>query len=374
MRAIVALGLVTGCAFHPNTVAIDPDGAASDAGSSDAPTDAALPDSPLGTGRRKPITIDHTKVFGALTDFPVWIDLGSDADLRDRAGTTASDVFFTDAAGTPIPWELAAWDPATGQLSAWVRTSLDAVTDTTLYIYFGDPQANHPPAPATVFSNGFKAVWHLDGAGSAIADATGQTPATGNLPAGSLAAGQLGPALDFNGTTHQIDFQNPILGGGSHTISAWVDQRPSNNDDCLIALGTGTADRARFIHTTYQAGHTLGLGFYSDDFNSGVDLRNQGFRLIHWVYDATTSHLYVDGREVQNSPHEPNSSISTIGTDGFIGNIPSTKNFGSNMGINAKLDEVRIANVARSADWIATEHANLATPGFVTVGAEQTPQ
>ena len=60
------------------------------------------------------------------------------------------------------------------------------------------------------------------------------------------------------------------------------------------------------------------------------------------------------------------------GTAGYLGNAPII--FGTNMGLNATLDEVRIINVARSASWIAAEAANQANPStFYSVSAEQTP-
>jgi hypothetical protein len=61
-----------------------------------------------------------------------------------------------------------------------------------------------------------------------------------------------------------------------------------------------------------------------------------------------------------------------MGTAGVLGNANNA--FGSNMGLNATLDEVRIIATARSADWIAAEALNQTTPGsFYTVGVEVTP-
>lgn len=49
---------------------------------------------------RKKITIDHTKVAGNLTDFPILINLSSDADLASYAGDEGYDILFTSANGT----------------------------------------------------------------------------------------------------------------------------------------------------------------------------------------------------------------------------------------------------------------------------------
>jgi hypothetical protein len=64
--------------------------------------------------------------------------------------------------------------------------------------------------------------------------------------------------------------------------------------------------------------------------------------------------------------------INTQGTAGTIGNAATA--FGTNMGLNATLDEVRIINVARSASWLAAEALDQTSPGMAyMISAEQTP-
>ncbi len=92
--------------------------------------------------------------------------------------------------------------------------------------------------------------------------------------------------------------------------------------------------------------------------------------LVHWVYDgATTGTLHVDGVQAGTPFTYPTAAL-TVGAAGFIGNAPI--GFGANMGLNATLDEVRIATVARIAGWISTERANQNTPAsFYVIGPEE---
>jgi hypothetical protein len=95
--------------------------------------------------------------------------------------------------------------------------------------------------------------------------------------------------------------------------------------------------------------------------------------LLHWVFEGTNrvSRLYRDGALVAG-PFTHATGINTQGTSGVIGNADSA--FGTNMGILATLDEVRIINVARNASWIAAESLNQKTPGsFYSLGMEFTP-
>jgi hypothetical protein len=49
--------------------------------------------------------------------------------------------------------------------------------------------------------------------------------------------------------------------------------------------------------------------------------------------------------------------INTQGSSGIIGHAPEPA-FGTNMGLDGTIDELRIATTARNAGWIAAEYAN----------------
>lgn len=369
MRAGLVLSMLAGCGFSTP-------GAGGPGGTDGGVDGANGRDSTPGPGRRKPVVISGSQVTGPLVDFPMWFEVVGDADLTGSTQLDGTDIYFTDAAGVPLAWERRTWDRATGHLAAWVRTSLTAASDTRIYLAFGDPETIHPPVPATVFSAGFAAVWHLDevSTNGDLADTLAQVPAASNLSGGNVVTGKLGKGVDFNGTTNQATFANPLSGpraASSHTISAWVTQRATNDDDTLIVLGNSGTDEARWLHTAYQGQRLLATGFYGDDAVSSTDLRMKGWRLLHWVYDAAgkTANVYVDGNVV--SARTVNATLAT-GTAGFLGNIPNANNFGSNMGLHASVDEVRIATVPRTDAWIAAEVANQSSPmTFYTVGAAE---
>src|SRR5207237_9073068 len=52
---------------------------------------------------RKAITIDHTKVSATLSNFPVLINLPSDADLAANAQASGNDIVFTAADKVTTP-------------------------------------------------------------------------------------------------------------------------------------------------------------------------------------------------------------------------------------------------------------------------------
>jgi hypothetical protein len=93
------------------------------------------------------------------------------------------------------------------------------------------------------------------------------------------------------------------------------------------------------------------------------------FVLVHWTYDDNRdSRIYVDGALVDGPQNFANAE-DTQGMEGRIGNAPGG---GMGLGLNGIVDEVRIADTARSAAWIAAEFANQSDPaGFYTVGDEE---
>jgi len=367
----LAMVLLAGCSFQHGAVT-------SGDGGKDA-ADGRLPDSTpdsndadTRTARAKTITVTGT-VVGTHTNFPMWISL-TDADLASRARADGTDIYFTDLAGAPLAFERQAWTKSTGALDAWVLVP-SLATGSQIQVRYGDVTAASTPSSATVFAD-FSAVWHLEDslATAAIVEARGTVPGTAvNLSTTDHVAGQLGGGINFTDGTDKITFTNPLSGSGPHTISLWVNQRATTNNDAMVVLGNGSNNQARWFHSRFDTA-TIAVGFYSNDWaNPAHDIQGGGWVLLHWVFEGSNrmSRLYADGVLVAG-PFQHNSGINTQGTGGIIGNAEAA--FGSNMGLTATVDEVRITTTARSADWIAAEALNQKTPGsFYTVGTEFIP-
>jgi hypothetical protein len=391
--AIGASVLLAGaCSFDESGIGFGSDGGqpAPDSAVADAPI--GNPDAPIGgpdaapdanlppdatASFRKSIVIGGGTVGEDLTDFPLYVALTDDDDLRDRARTDGSDLAFLAADGTTrLDAEIESWEPGTGSLTAWVRVpTIAAAADTTIYLRYGAP-AIQPGDPADVWQNGFLAVFHLgDDPTGTIVDSTGTRDgnAGGGMNADDLVRAKLGDGLEFDGNNDVVDFVNPYQGGGEHTISAWVSQQPTADNDALIVLGSGgTTDRSRFLHSRFFSGG-IAVGLYTDDLETDDDIQGAGFVLVHWTYDGTgQSRVYIDGALVEG-PHMHNGAADTSGTEGRIGNAPGGVNgFGTNMGFNGIVDEIHLVSTARSADWITAEFANQSSPAtFYEVGTEE---
>jgi hypothetical protein len=375
IRAVVLSSLIAACSFDGGGV---PGASGDDDDDDDAAVDPVIDagdvseDARPPSGRfRKAITIAGGTVDETLVDFPMYVEL-TDPDLVGQGAIH----FVAGDGSTALDHELQAWDEDAGHLEAWVRVpAIAAGAATTIYLRYG--AFTSPPAedPAGVFGNGFLAVWHLeddpDGTAGDIADARGDVDATSASMNGSnRVTGMVGRGLAFGDDLEQLTFTNPLVGASPHTISAWVDADAVAHNAALIVLGNGACTQARWLHARFTGG-PIAAGFYCDDWaTTAVDVQDDGWVLVHWTYAANaTSRLYRDGA-LAAGPFTHAGTQTTAGTAGFIGNAPAA--FGNPMNFEGAVDEIRIADVARSAAWIEAEHVNQRTPAtFYAVGGEQ---
>lgn len=374
------LVVLAACSFEHG---VAPTGGPSDAPTTDAPDGSSSgggSDGGNGSGsdggmtsalRQKIITI-AAAVSGTHTDFPLWLSL-TDSDLAARARSDGTDIHFV-AGTTQLDFQIQSWTKSTGRLDAWVRVP-SLAAGTQIAMRYGDLAAAHAPDAPGTFA-GYAAVWHLDDplSNNTVADARNQTNGTASmLNANDSVAARLGRGIDFSGGNEQVTFTNPLTGSTAHTISAWINQRATNTNDAIVVLGNGTLNQARWFHSRYNTA-TIAVGFYTNDYDTAAeDIIGDNWVLLHWVFEGPNrmTRIYRDGALV-GSAFMHATGINTQGTGGYLGNAPIA--FGTNMGLNATLDEVRIINVARGAQWIAAEALNQGTPSaFYMVSSEQTP-
>src|SRR3989338_1874606 len=152
---------------------------------------------------RMPLTIDHTKVAGDLTNFSVLVSI-TKTDLQ-KAQADGDDLLFTAADGTTkLDHDSESWDGSTGKLIAWVRVPMvSSVTDTVLYLYYGNSAATSQQNKTGAWSNNFRLVQHME------SDVT-HTDASGNGNNGTVTgaptavAAQIGQGNHFDGVDDAV--------------------------------------------------------------------------------------------------------------------------------------------------------------------------
>ncbi len=320
---------------------------------------------------RKRITLDSTSGSSNLTDFPVLIN-HTDADLRDTTNggyvelSNGQDILFTDSGGTILlDFQIEKYDPTTGELVAWAKTSLHFSSETYIYIYYGNENSTDLSNAAGVWDDNFDTVWHLNelatGAANEYDDSTGNLnygTASGGVP--SRIDGKIGYGQDLDAgeeINHWNGF-NSIL-SNSGTISLWVQVGSTlGNVDEYIAGIDG-------VFYLFNDGGDV--EFWIDTAESGLrEVRGGGLldnEFVHLAgtWDGTNQILYVNGVEVDSL------SLSQTLDPGYNLKLGLDTD-----DTDQDVDELHLSQTARNATWIATEYTNQNDPtSFYSVGDQQ---
>ena len=191
-----------------------------------------------------------------------------------------------------------------------------------------------------------------EGAGTAVADASGNG-ITGTINnAAWTAAGKYGQALSFNGTSSYVDLGNPagLQITGSMTWSAWIYATDNPPDDGQILSKSGDNDGWQFKTSPDTGPHTFGIGVSSNGGSTTQRYSQTSRALNTWYYvagvynaAARTLDIYVNG---------------VLDNGVLSGTVPSSQ-FNSSLNVNigrrsggyyfqGTIDEVRIYNRALS--------------------------
>ncbi|MHA2304865.1 MAG: DUF2341 domain-containing protein, partial [Candidatus Hodarchaeales archaeon] len=331
---------------------------------------------------RKKITIDSTKVSGSsLSNFPVLIDL-EDIDLHDphNVQPDGDDILFCDASGAKLDHEIEVFDQVGngthGHLVVWVRIqTLSGTNDTQIFMYFGNPAVSGQENPTSVWDENYISVWHLSeatGGSNAIKDSTANDNDGTDYNSPTFGqTGKISNAIEFDGTNQYIELPNSAtlenITEGDYTYEAWfyADQvppgtEPTANDKRYAAFIKNDPHGGIYYDhdKTFTIEHWLDGPTQTAAISATYD--PQSYYHLVGVVSKTDGHtkLYVNG-------NLENTDTWTAGTDAHDYYTKTLKLGITNPGaaiyrwcLDGKLDEMRVSNTARSADWISTEYNN----------------
>ncbi|MBE7175180.1 MAG: DUF2341 domain-containing protein [Mucilaginibacter polytrichastri] len=342
---------------------------------------------------RRSVTIPKANVSGAanLANFPVLLDITL-ADLRSKSNCgklsneQAYDIEFTlSGATTALAYDIDSYTPATGRLLVWVRipslaASGSTSASTTLDFFYGgtgNVRTTNPSSSATWSSN-YQGVWHLNetpsNAAAQLRDATpnGKHLQSTNSP--QQTDGRIGKAVQLVRSSSQQLYASGTAPGnaidltGNFTLSAWI-YLTSNNLDQKIMTNQGA--------NGYKTGLVADGTFELETRNSGTTVLNRGaaggtqLAAARWyyvtsVFDGASYKTYIDGALQRNFAATQAAGAGSTFRIGVESN-------GNGNYFNGVIDEPHVADVARPAEWIATEATNQGNPAaFATVSASVT--
>ena len=328
---------------------------------------------------RRAITIDHTKVQDVVNpsatyaNFPVLVYATGLSNIK----ANGADIRFTSSNGiAELPREIESYSG--GTLYAWVKVTLtndagDSSND-IIYMYYGNSVATEPAPNSTygsqnVWDSNYKGVWHLkDLTTSTVKDSTSNNKDGTKTGAGEPALttnGKISDAQVFDGSNDKIV---TLLADtlGDFTVEAWF-------------RDTGVKTMyERIVDKSYTGGFWIGRNSTTANSWGGgvrettsplgrfVTLTDGQWHQIVSKRAGTTHYIIGDGGAVSTTGTVTNAALDS--TVVRIGVDAAGSSFAYFSGV---IDEVRISNIARSADWIRTCYNNQNSPStFCNLGGE----
>jgi len=354
---------------------------------------------PTGWGRKCKLTIQNGKVPGSLSDFPALLDLTTlpsemfDADGSYPALNGGGDIrFSSDASGsTQLACEIVTFitdnTPANGEAEIHVKIpSLASATDTDFYVWYNKSGETQPAETDTygkhnVWNSNFKLVQHMNqdpsGSSPQMIDSTSNSndgTSAGSMTSGDSITGQVGKGIDLDGTDDGLAIADSTsLDAENITISAWFKASQLTQLQSLIRKGNGSGDDSYTLILNDPADGDIRLYIHDGSWRAGPykSISIDTMYLVHGTYDGTNLRLYLGGSEVATSPMAYTGACDITTDEMGVGFRPKTIRDRYFKGL---IDEVRVSNIARSANWIETEYNNQNDPAtFVIEGTPETP-
>ena len=265
-----------------------------------------------------------------------------------QAKPKGEDLRFATATGEALPYQIEQWDPAAGVASIWVRIpTIKGHARQEIKMYWGKADAASQSDGRAVFneSNGYLSVWHMndpvkDEVGTLVSTDVGTT----------VTAGMVGDARHFAGRQGIFGgdrIANYPSGAGSHSTEAWF--RAEKPNATIIGWGNEGGGRGSKVRMQFRSPPHIHVDSDFADVNGDSTLpMSQWIHVMH-TYAAGVGKIYINGRlDGAATPPLAIKSPARLWIGGWYNNYD----------LVGDVDEVRISNVARSADWIRLEYEN----------------
>ena len=362
----------------PQTVTITATSQADTSKSASATISLTPPCVTNGYSYVRSIVIDDTKVpntdqvnfpFLFSTVDPVFRTTSNGGHVTNSNGY---DIIFTsDPAGLNVlPFEQESYNASTGAVIYWIDVpTVSHAANTAIYMWYGNSnivtsQANAPG----VWNSGYEAVYHFPNGTTLSASDSTANGDTGAITGVTAATGKIDGGARF-GNPGYITLPNlPNYAAADFTITTWVNfsSLPAYN---VIMGGKSQASGVLFISTQSNGqGLRMGRTAVVEDANADFTWSTNTWYYVGLTRRSGVFTFYVNGTALStNNVYPPDETYDYPNTSNDIGGD------GGSYPMYGSLDEFRILNTARSADWIASEYNNQSSPStFYSLGLEST--
>lgn len=280
--------------------------------------------------------------------FPVLVRIDKDWFDFSQAKADGSDLRFATREGEPLKYEIEDWNATEGSASIWVRLpTIKGNAQEMIQMLWGNANVASESNGKAVFneSNGYVSVWHL---GEVVRDEVGTLESDDKGT--TLTAGMIGKARSFPGKAGVFSgdkISNYPSGGSTHTTSLWF--RAEQPNGTIIGWGNEGGGRGSKVRMQFRSPPHIHIDSDFSDIKGESRLpMNEWVHVTH-VFGEEPRRLYINGKlDAEATTKLDIKTPSRLWLGGWYNNYDFV----------GDLDEVRIAKVARSADWVRLEFEN----------------
>ena len=325
------------------------------------------------------ITFDGYAGAQVLTNFPALVKISEAGIDRFAYAQCASeeglDLRFTlKGSSAALNHEIEQWGTG-GTSYVWVQIP-GLTNNTTITAYWGNPSVLTGDAPewlthGAAWDGTFRGVWHLAEAGFPYADSTMalHDGVSGVQPV-RVTEGLLGPAQDFYGLNHKIDVPYAAaLNPSVFSVSCWASVKGGLGQYSSPVTSRGNpagyiAYAANNDTWQYWVGRAGGWG----------TVTGPGVMLDQWVHLVMTYDGAYMGYYVNGTAYGPVASALVPNTAYPLRIGAGATEGAGDYWFSGVVDEVRVADIVRSSDWVGAAYANASDyASFVSMGAVSGP-
>jgi autotransporter-associated beta strand protein len=285
----------------------------------------------------------------SVSNFPLLVRLNSGNFNFAQAQSDGRDIRFTTAAGAALPYQIEQWDPAGGRAAVWLR--IPAITGNStqeIIMYWGKSGVSSLSSGSSVFNstNGYASVLHMgdtlkDEIGTTTPSNIGTTASNGLIGRGrSIASGQ--------GILCGTSINGLPSGSGPFSTGVWI--RTSKAPTTVLGWGIEQAQGKVVMQLASPPRINMDCYFGGANASGTASIPSAEWTHVVHTFQTTGTKLYVNG-VLDASTGGGAMSIPTPGRC-YLGGWGENYNFAGDM------DEVRISNAVRSADWVKLEYEN----------------
>lgn len=322
---------------------------------------------------RKNITVNKDYVKENVTNFPLLLKWDNDTNLSTYARSDGSDLVFTNDTNSKLAREIVYYNGSTGKLVAWVNTSLRTNINTTIWLYYKNTNGANESNNKAVWNGTYRTVQHLNcTTASNCMDSTNNNnnyvSSSGNMSFAN--DGKIFRAIYCDGNDY-INFGGDAslnLSVLPFTISFWINRQTYFTGSNRFIVSKQSSDTIGWRSVSSNVGSLIFGGKLADyGFDTATEANTSTWHFIVMTYDSYNVRYYYDGY-LEGTYASGTKNSNSTGSLGICDGIYTSNGY---IGL---IEEVRIENFNRSANWINTTYQTQNNPaGYTsaTLGQQQ---